>query len=637
MNFRQLAFKNVTRNKRTYAAYFFSSAFSVSIFFLYAMFIFHPDITEGVTKEMAKKGVTAAEYIIYVFSFFFVLYSVSAFLKSRKREFGIFIMHGMSKNQLNRMIFLENMIIGFASIITGIAAGLLLGKLYLMVGSNVIGMEEQLRFFVSWKALALTSVAFTVLFLVISIFTSFFVRTNKLLHLFQASSKPKKEPKSSIILSLLSAGLLIGSYYLAWTATMETIGVRFFIVVLMTIVGTYFFYTQLSVFILKLLKKNKRFYWNSTKLITISDLAYRMKDNARMFFMVTIVSTVAFCAVGSLAAMGGSKKIFEEKTEIPIVYQSAENNHQETKHINAIEKDFKKLDLPYKKVETVIVNQTDAKTNEPVELIKLSAYNQFAKTTKQKELSLEKDEGYYVNTVQYNIDYAEKIRTLTLKESNISFNVPKQVNTNILSPGLVGYNLYVIPDELYNNQITKPVNSVKYYGFYTEDWVATKDVGSIIYESENGIYTGSYSNEAQFSFLSNGYDYNFMMQAYRVSLFVALLVGCVFFIAAGSFLYFRLYTDLDYDKRQYNTIAKVGLTNRELNKIITPQLGLLFFVPILVAFIHSAFAFKALQSMFDFSIVKETGIVLLGFGAVQVVYFLLIRSRYLSHIKKAIM
>lgn len=69
------------------------------------MFIFHPGVTEGVTKEMAKKGMTAAEYIIYVFSFFFVLYSVSAFLKSRKREFGIFIMHGMSKRQLNTMIF----------------------------------------------------------------------------------------------------------------------------------------------------------------------------------------------------------------------------------------------------------------------------------------------------------------------------------------------------------------------------------------------------------------------------------------------------------------------------------------------------------------------------------------------------
>ena len=125
-----------------------------------------------------------------------------------------------------------------------------------------------------------------------------------------------------------------------------------------------------------------------------------------------------------------------------------------------------------------------------------------------------------------------------------------------------------------------------------------------------------------------------MTETYKTMLFVALLVGCVFFVAAGSFLYFRLYTDLDYDKRQYSTIAKVGLTEKELNKIITPQLLLLFFIPLVIAFVHSVFAFIALQSMFEFSILKETAVVLLAFGAVQVLYFSLIRSRYLSRIKK---
>lgn len=86
----------------------------------------------------------------------------------------------------------------------------------------------------------------------------------------------------------------------------------------MTIVGTYFFYTQLSVFLLKMFKKNKRFYWNHTRLITISDLAYRMKDNARMFFMVTIVSTVAFCAIGTLSAMGGSKNYSTNVLKFPL-------------------------------------------------------------------------------------------------------------------------------------------------------------------------------------------------------------------------------------------------------------------------------------------------------------------------------
>ncbi|MCM3769292.1 MULTISPECIES: ABC transporter permease [Priestia] len=635
MNFRQLAFNNVFRNKRTYAAYFLSSAFSVTIFFLYAIFIFHPDIEEGVTREIAKKGMTAAEYIIYVFSFFFVLYSVSAFLKSRKREFGIFVMHGMSKSQLNTMIFLENMIIGFAATITGIGVGMLLAKLYLLIGANIISMNE-LRFYISWKALLLTVFAFTTLFLVISFFTSFFVRTNKLLDLFQSANKPKKEPKVSIILSLIAAVLLGGGYYLAATTTLQTIGIRFFPVILMTIVGTYFFYTQLSVFLLKLVKRNKYFYWKQTRLVTISDLAYRIKDNARMFFLVTIVSAVAFCAIGALSAFGGFKKVYEENASFPVSYQSAEKNPQEAKHLQAIEQDFKKQKLPFTKVKTTIIEQTDTKTKQPVELIKLSDYNQFAKTAKQETLSLKGTQAYKLETTMYNPVKSKVPASIHLKESDFSIKPVKTIRNNVISSGIIGYEVYVVSDSLFS-QIKNPSNPVRYYGYYTEDWLATKDIGTAIYGSKNGIYTGSYSSTPEFAYNSNGYEYNMMAETYKTMLFVALLVGCVFFIAAGSFLYFRLYTDLDYDKRQYSTIAKVGLTEKELNKIITPQLLLLFFIPLVVAFVHSVFAFIALQSMFEFSILKETAVVLLGFGAVQVLYFLLIRSRYLTHIKKAVM
>jgi putative ABC transport system permease protein len=117
MTFPQFAYRNVVRNKRTYAAYFLSSAFSVMIFFVYALFIFHPDIKNGVTNLAAVQLMIAAEFIMYFFSFFFVIYSVSTFLKTRKREFGILMMHGMTKRQLNWLVFLENMMIGIGAII----------------------------------------------------------------------------------------------------------------------------------------------------------------------------------------------------------------------------------------------------------------------------------------------------------------------------------------------------------------------------------------------------------------------------------------------------------------------------------------------------------------------------------------
>lgn len=142
------------------------------------------------------------------------------------------------------------------------------------------------------------------------------------------------------------------------------------------------------------------------------------------------------------------------------------------------------------------------------------------------------------------------------------------------------------------------------------------------------------SDESSYLMTVSGTLYEKQMNMYRMMLFVALLIGAVFFIAAGSFLYFRLYADLEYDCRQYMTIKKIGLTERELNQIVTRQLILLFFVPIVVAFIHSAFAFKALQSFYALSIAIEMMVVLGGFLTAQLIYFLLIRYRYLSNLKR---
>src|SRR5690606_38001059 len=107
MTFRQFAFNNVTRNKRLYAAYFLSSLFMVMVFFTFSIFAFHPDLSGGTMNSNVTRGMNIAAGIIYVFSFFFILYSMSSFLQSRKREFGLLMMQGMSMRQIRSMVFLE--------------------------------------------------------------------------------------------------------------------------------------------------------------------------------------------------------------------------------------------------------------------------------------------------------------------------------------------------------------------------------------------------------------------------------------------------------------------------------------------------------------------------------------------------
>lgn len=599
------------------------------------MFIFHPDIKRGVTADVAIQLMTAAEIIMYVFSFMFVLYSVSTFLKSRKREFGILLMHGMTRGQLNRMVFLENMLIGIGAIVIGIGIGMITGKLFLMIGSKMIGIDP-LPFIFSTKALLLTICAFLILFFCISLFTTILLKVNKLIDLFQAGEKPKKEPKVSVLLSLLSAILLFVSYYLAATTTMDTILFRMLPVIGMTIVGTYFFFTQLSVFITKLLQKNRILFWKKTNLVTISSLAYRLKDNARMFFMVTIVSTVAFCAIGTLASMNVMNKQIESDYPAEISYLALDHSSIQKQNLQQIETELKERNIKYTIHQTPIkvvevANSTSKLSPEKLDIISFSDYKKIVKAAgfEFNEKPLQGNKAFSMLLTNM-VTLFDRTAAHTLKQDHIKIDADKVTEHVVLSNATYQDEGLVVSDELYKK--LKPTKINMFTGFYVDKMEKTAGIGKSLVD--NGVAYGS--ENGQYAMTVSGTIYQNQMSMFKMILFVALLIGAVFFIAAGSFLYFRLYADLEYDRRLYLTITKVGLTDRELNKIVTRQLALLFFVPIAVAFVHSAFAFMALQSFYPISIATEVIVVLVGFLIAQLIYFFAIRHRYLRNLRKSL-
>lgn len=638
MNFRQLAFNNVFRNKRTYAAYFLSSAFSVMIFFVYSIIAYHPDMKGGLIHQVAVTAMSAAQWIVYVFSFFFILYSVSAFLKTRQHEFGVFIIQGMSHRQLNRLIFLENLLIGFVSILTGVGAGLLFAKLGLLIGGNM--MDVKLPYYIAPKAVLLTVVSFSILFIVISIMTQFMVNKKKVIQLLQGTNKPKTEPKASVWLSVLAALLLGAGYTLAATANAGTIGILMFPVIIITITGTYFLFTQLSVFIINMLKRNQGLFLHRTNIITISDLAYRMKDNARMFFMVCIVSTVAFCAVGTLASFGVMDKEMELNMPFAIGYSAANQHTEANLQLDSLESQLKEKNIDYSKVTTPFLIDQSKQSGSDVKIVSVSEYNKMAQLLNMETLNLQGEHAKLLTDNIASKHYeASTNQSITLQKSGITVVSDGRADGPVFNTGMM-YNGIVVSDELYA-KIAGHAEPWTLIGYKTDSWKETKHIGDDIQEKLRQELDAYYADRDHgkaplFDFTSLVSTFSEMKQMYSIMLFSALLVGAVFFIAAGSFLYFRLFTDLEQDKEHYRAIGKIGLKDSELKKIATTQLLLLFFVPILVAIIHSIFAFMALQNLINLSIAGQTFKVLAGFTVAQILYFLLIRWRYLSHLRESV-
>ncbi|WP_025682141.1 FtsX-like permease family protein [Paenibacillus maysiensis] len=624
MTFRQFAFRNVSRNKRTYAAFFLSSAFSVMIFFIYAFFIFHPAIKNSDFNWSAVTAMTVAEYIVYVFSIFFVFYSVSAFLKSRKREFGVLIMHGMTYNQLRRIVFIESMVIGFASIVAGLAAGMLFAKLFMMIGADVMQMSP-LPYYMPSKAILLTLSAFVLLFLVISAFTAAFVRASKPIDLLKGGAKPKPEPKSSVFLSITAFCLLLAGYIISFLVKGATVVIALLPVTVIVIIGTYFLYTQLSVFVIRTLRSNRSVFLHKTNVLVFSDMAYRMKDNACMFFLVTIVSTVSICAMGGL--MGYQETIHKQISDAyPFAYnyiQITGDVGQAAYQTKIIEQVLKERGIRYDKLSVHLAN-FDSINGQSLNFIRLSEYTKLAKALDYPVLSLQGNEAATIWTMK-NRPLPE--REWSVKGTSITFNMKQTVGKPI-TPPIVDEPLLIVQDEMLDS-FGNPKEERLLTAYDTDSADSTADTGEAIAQQLG------YAQTSGFWFTSPAYLEEQMKRTYNLMLFVGLFVSCVFFVASGSFLYFRLFTDLNDDKQKYRSITKIGLTDKELEKVATLQMALLFFVPLAVALIHSSVALYALHNLLHSPVIHSTITVYSVFLVAQFLYFLLIRARYLKHLKQS--
>lgn len=164
--------------------------------------------------------------------------------------------------------------------------------------------------------------------------------------------------------------------------------------------------------------------------------------------------------------------------------------------------------------------------------------------------------------------------------------------------------------------------------------VAEKIVTTLQKDNE-GMHEPVLYNE-QYNFSSLISTWIVMKQGFGLASIMSVLIGIVFFTFAASFLYFRLYTDLERNQQQYKMIAKVGLSKPELKKIVSRQLALLFFLPIIIAIAHSTVAFMALQNLADFSVLGSSVMVLICFLFLQIIYFYFVRSQYLKKMYKTI-
>lgn len=639
MTFRSLALSNVRGNRRAYAAFVLSSVFSVLIFYLYAAFLYHPGVVNGdiYGAGQVRKGMLACEYLIAIFSFFFVLYSNSAFMKTRKKEFGLYSLFGMTRGQIRKMVLYEGVFLALVAIVVGIALGMLFSKLFFMALSVLLETGAPIAFAVPWKAVVLTGAGFFALFLLITLLTLRKAGRSEIIDLLKEANKPKSPPRYSLWLTALCVICLAGGYSLATMMSGMTLLVLMLPVIGLTVVGTYFLFTQGSIALVRLLQRRKPFYYRRTHLLTISQLAYKLKDNARVLFSVSILSAVVLTASGTVYVIQEVQRdqLLDHTPYAVGFYEVGDDAHE------VIDPDLVKRILREDGRQLLREQQLGGLLASRVEVLPEQGMDGSPETLGRDGTMIVSETGYNGEANKLGLPgvrldggqaaailpyremngasdaYAGKTAEVRLNAHTASFAIAESRTKAVVSPVGAASFLLVVSDADYARlfEAAAPAERMTAYGYEWKNWEHSL---STVNKIEAAMSAETADEQAQIWRVS---QYTSVQRDLSLTFFIGMFITLLFFVASGSMLYFKMFTELQDDQAQFRSLVRIGMTAAEIRRIVATQVGIVFFVPCIVGIVHATFAMQALGNLLGQSIFGYAAIVFVVYAVMQAIYF----------------
>lgn len=639
MTFRQLALSNIRGSALRYAAFFLSSVFSVTLFFLYAQFLMHPDLAEGYLYggDGTRVVLTVCAVLVGVFSFFFVLYSSGAFLRVRNREFGLLTLMGTTRGQLRRLIWLENTFLSVAAIAVGIGLGQLLSKLFLMGISSVLGLDTPIRFMLVPGAMLMTAAGFFVLFQLVTVVSSLRIGRQSVVELMRAARRPRTVPRASIWLALLGALLVAAGYVAALSVEGAGVVLAFVPVVAVVVVGTYLLFSQGSVKLLQWLQRAEASYLRGPRLLVVSQLLFRVRDNSRLLATIASLSAVVLAAAGTFYILTqqlneGMSLAFPQELAFverqggdqPVTHAVvdgllARHGVTPTARVSATVHELRFTDAGGRGGWLALLGEGDyAALAELAGLAPLDSLERVPLTYGAGAVRLwQQDEAE-----AYEPDRSGQSDQLGPVEARLLLPAP-------MRPVILDGDWYVVPDELLRGL---PTDGREYAPatYWLYDWRAAS--GRAALEAE--LYSLALSSET-LDVASRVVIDRMMRETFGLSMFAGVFVSLLFFIGAGSLIYFKLFTELEGDRRLFERLRRIGITPAETSRTVTAQIALVFLLPFALGGLHAFVALNALGAMVFTNVLQYAAVVIGLFALVQFGFFLLTRWTYLRALRPA--
>jgi putative ABC transport system permease protein len=682
MNFRQLIIRNLKGNFRTYAAYFVSSTFAALVFYIFSLLLFHPQLKENLSASetisfFAEAGLNVSLVIIALLSLLFLWYTFVVFLKRRKRDLAIYLILGIEERDLRKILFIENALLGSLATFLGIGLGVLGTKLLLLIAQNVMHLSHGLTFVIPLASLGLTLVVYLVMFLLISFFSTRTLQGEKIISLIKENEKPRPEPKSHWLLALSGVLLLFAGYgSVCYFSVFGSSLIPLLAGVLLTVGGTILCFNQFSVFLLKRLKGRSSFL-KGTRLLTISEWLFRMRDNATMYSLIAISTSVAFVGISVMMAIGNTSFSSVQGISVAYVFSTySKDSVGQTKALevkNILEEHgyqpaMGEVELvgAYAPLESLTDVDDPYYAVNSFSIMKESDYQRL-----MKQIGTEADSVKDNQILELSGNYSRRKELLTVDQSQREYIYPIEIGegseqqeiTVVHSPSMLSINFYglaVVTDKTFEKW-QKMEDTSEAGGFvwldypeWADDPVLVDEINQeidqknkAIDEELSAIYDslGDDATEEEWSKAVEGipdqvmYDSKYQVfqetrQGNGIILMITVLLGSVFFIFSASIIYFRLFADLDKDGAYHRSLHILGVSPKERHQILRRQLQVMYFLPTIVAMLHFSVAMIALRLLVELPVWQFYGKIVGLYLLFQVAFYIFCQFRYIKQIDR---
>ena len=632
-----MATSNLKKNHSLYLPYALTTIMVTMILYITHALSAMPELSTlrggGAIAQTLGFGVIVVQLVALLT----ILYANAFVTKNRLKEYGLYSILGLDRKNIQLLSFIELLLFSVVSVGLGIVLGIVFHRFSFAVLLKLIRIPIGIEY-----SMQLGSVGFVLISMAFIFGVVFFLNATKMYMsrpLEMLSEKKKGETKGRFILlrALIGAGLLGGAYYMSQTIEAPVAALySFFVAVLLVILATYILFDAGSIVLLSLLQKNKKLFYQPTNFISISNLKFRMRKNAAGLASICILSTMVLVTLATTVALQtGTADLL--KKSYPTDY-SATAFVEDTSTIRQLSEQISKMKAQSKGTVTNEMNYLSvlraAKSMEggvdiegvypgdsPAAFITfLSAddYNRIFGTNFQlgdneAVLGLVKGDDKNVSAIRVNGQLTLQVREM-IATSDFKEKLPQLP--------YVADNVYVAIVKDPTKMIDSKLGRGMYYALWntstdtnekTEEFEAYANV--IEASNDDSITVGSREDAAKDI-------YGFMGSL----LFVGALLSVAFFIGAVLVIYYKQISEGYEDRDRFVILQKLGIDQKTIKKSINRQVLIVFFLPLVTAFIHTAFAFKMYRKIIqlfgvDGNVTLNATIVI---GAIFVVVYLIV-------------